>query len=155
MLSAEDLVLWTVILEKTLESPLTVSRSNQPILNEINPEYSLEELMLKLKLQYFATCCEELTHWKRPWCWERLKAGGEEGDRGWDGCMASLTQLTWVWAGSRCWWWTGKSGMLQSMGSQIVRHNWATELPWTGIPCLLRIWMWEDNVVIGLWKWRA
>ena len=75
--------------------------------------------------------CEELTHWKRPWCWERLKAGGEEDDRGWDGWMASLTQWTWVWTSSRSWWWTGKPGLLQSMGSQRVGHNWATELNWT------------------------
>ena len=77
-----------------------------------------------------ATCCEELTHWKRPWCWERLKAGGEGDDRGWDSQMASLTLWTWVWVSSRSWWWTGRSGVLQSMGSQTVRwHNWW--LNWT------------------------
>ena len=65
-----------------------------------------------------ATWCEELTHWKRPWCLERLKAGGEGDDRGWDVWMTSLTRWTWVWASSRCWWWTGKPGMLQSMESQ-------------------------------------
>ena len=75
-----------------------------------------------------ATWCEELTHWKRPWCWERLKAGREGYNRGWDGWMASLTQWTWVWASSRSWWWTGKPGMLLSMGSQRVGHDWATEL---------------------------
>ena len=75
-----------------------------------------------------ATWCEELTHLKRPWCWERLKAGGEGDDRGWDGWMASLTQLTWVWVNSRSWWGTGRPGMLQSMGLQRVRYNWATEL---------------------------
>ena len=69
----------------------------------------------------------QLTHWKRPWCWERLKAGREGDNRGWDGWMASPTQWTWVWASSGNWW-TGKSGMLQSMGSQRVRHDWATEL---------------------------
>ena len=78
-----------------------------------------------------ATWCKELTHWKRPWCWERLSAGGEEGNRGWDSWMASLTQWTWVWVSSRSWWWTGKPGVLQSMGSQRVGHNWATELNWT------------------------
>ena len=71
---------------------------------------------------------EELTHWKRPWCWERLKAGGEEGNRGWDGWMASPTQWTWVWVNSGSWWWTGRPGVLQPMGSQRVRHNWATGL---------------------------
>ena len=70
----------------------------------------------------------ELTHWKRPWCWERLKAGGEGADRGWDGWMASPTRWTWVWASSRSWWWTGKPGVLQSKESQEVRHYWVTEL---------------------------
>ena len=79
----------------------------------------------------FATWCEELTHFKRPWCWERLKAGGEGDDRGWDGWMASPTQWTWVWVDSGSWWWTGKPGMLQSMGSQRVGCNWATELSWS------------------------
>ena len=75
-----------------------------------------------------ATWCEELTHLKRPWCWERLKAGGEGDDRGWDGWMASPTQ---VWASSGSWKWTGKPGVLQSMGLQTVRHKWVTELNWT------------------------
>ena len=75
-----------------------------------------------------ATWCEELTHWKRSWCWERLKAGGEGDDRGWVGWMASLTRWTWVWASFRSWWWTGKPGMLQFMGSQRVGHEWVTEL---------------------------
>ena len=82
------------------------------------------------------TWCEKLTHWKRPWCWERLKAGGEGDDRGWDGWMASLTWWTWVWASSGSWWWTGNCGMLQSMESQRVRHNWVTELNW-----YLKIWL--------------
>ena len=71
---------WTVMLEKTLESPLAARRSNQSILKEISPEYSLEGLMLKLKLQYIGHLMEP-THWKRPWCWKRLKAGGETDDR--------------------------------------------------------------------------
>ena len=75
-----------------------------------------------------ATWWEELTHWKRPWCWERLLAGGEGDNRGWDGCMASPIWWTWVWASSGSWWWTGKSGVLQSMRSQGVGHNWVTEL---------------------------
>ena len=74
-----------------------------------------------------ATWCKELTHWKRPWCWERLRAGGEGGDRGWDGWMASLTQWTWVWTNSRRWWRTGKPGMLQFMGLQRVGHELMTE----------------------------
>ena len=108
----------------------TARRSNQSILKEINPEYSLEGLMLKLKLQYLATWCEELTHWKRPQCWEILKAGEKGDDRGWDGWMASPTRWTWDWASSSSWWWTGRPGVLQSMGSQRVKtwlSNW-TEL---------------------------
>ena len=83
----------------------------------------------------FSTWCEELTHWKRLWCWERLRAGGEGDDRGWDGWMASPTQQTWVWVDSRSWWWTGRPGMLQFMGSQRVRHDWATELNWYDLTC--------------------
>ena len=77
-----------------------------------------------------ATWCEQLTHWKRPWCWERLKAGREGDSRGWDGWVASLTWWTWVWASSGSWWWTGRPGVLQSMGLQRVGHDWAPELNW-------------------------
>ena len=109
---------WTVVLEKTLESPWTARRFNQWILKEIGLEYSLEGLMLKLKLQYFGYWWEELTHWKRPWWWERLKTGGEGDDRGWGGWMASPAQRAWVWVNSGSWQWTGRSGVLQSMDSQ-------------------------------------
>ena len=85
--------------------------------------------MLKLKLRYFdQLMCRT---WKRPWCWERLKAGGEGDDRGWDGWMAPPTQWTWVWISSGSWGWTGKPGVLQSMGLQRVRHDRVTELNWT------------------------
>ena len=77
-----------------------------------------------------AIWCQELTHWKRPWCWEGLGAGGEGDDRGWDGWMASPTQWTWVWVDSGNWWWTGRPGMLKFMGLQRVRHEWAAELNW-------------------------
>ena len=111
---------------RLLQVPWTARRSNHSILKEISPGCSLEGLMLKLKLQYFTTWCEELTHWKRPWCWEGLKA--EEGDdRGWDGWMASPTWWTWVWVNSGSWWWTGKSGMLQS----IVTKSWTGLSNWT------------------------
>ena len=88
-------------------------------------------MMLKLKLQYFGHLIEELTHWKRLWCWEGLGAGGEGDDGGWDGWMASLTRWTWVWVNSGSWWWTGRPGVLWFMGSQRVGHYWATELNWT------------------------
>ena len=111
--------------------PWTARRSNQSILKEISPGCSLEGLMLKLKLHTSATSCEELTHWKRPWCWEGLGAGGEGDDRGWGGWMASPTRWTWVWVNSGSWWWTGRPGGLRFMGLQRVRHDWATELNWT------------------------
>ena len=116
---------------RLLRVPWTARRSNWSILKEISPEYSLEGLRMRLKFQYFATWCKELTHWKRPWCWERLRAGGEGDNRGWDGWMASPTQWTWVWVNSGYWWWTGRSGTLQSIGSQRFGHNWAIELHWT------------------------
>ena len=75
-----------------------------------------------------ATSCEELTYWKRPWCWEGLGAGGEGNDRGWDGWMASLTRWAWVWVNSGNWWWTGRPRILRFMGSQRVGHDWVTEL---------------------------
>ena len=108
---------WTMVLEKTLESPLD-RRSNQSILKEINPEYSSEGLMLKLKLNTLASWCEELTCWKRPWCSERLEAKEEGGDRGWDSWIASPTQWTWVWVNSGSWWWAGRPGLLWFMGLQ-------------------------------------
>ena len=119
---------------KLLRVPWLARRSNQSILKEISPEYLLEGLKLKRKLNTWATWCEELAHLKRPWCWERLKVGGEGDDRGRDGWMASPTQWTWVWVGSGSWWWKGRPGVLQSMASQRVGHNWATKPNWTK-PC--------------------
>ena len=78
-----------------------------------------------------ATSCKELTHWKRPWCWESLKAGGEGDNRGCDGWMASLTQWTWVWVNSGSWWWTGRPSVLRFMELQRFGHDWVTELNWT------------------------
>ena len=113
--------------EDSWESLGLQGKSSQSILKEICPECPLEELMLKLKLQYFGHLSEELTHWERPWWWERLKVGGEEYRREWDGWMASPTLWTWVLASSGSWWRTGKPGVLQSVESQRVGHNW-TEL---------------------------
>ena len=77
-----------------------------------------------------ATSCEELTHWIRLWCWERLGAGVEGDDRGWDGWMASLTRWMWVCVNSGSWWWTGRPGMLWFMGLQRVGQDWVTDLIW-------------------------
>ena len=114
-----------------LRVPWTARRSSQSILKEISPEYSLEGLMLKLKLQHFGHLMRRTDLFERSWCWERLRAGGERDDRGWDGWMASPTQWTWVCVNSGSWWWTGRPGVLQSMGSQRVGHDWVTELNWT------------------------
>ena len=81
--------------------PCAAKRSNQCILKEINLEYSLEGWMLSWSSYTLATWCEESTHWKRPWCWERLRARGERGNTGWDDWIASLIKWTWVWANSR------------------------------------------------------
>ena len=97
---------------RLLRVPWTARRSNQSILKDISPGCSLEGLMLKLKLLYFEW---ELTHCKRPWCWEGLEAGGEGDDRGWDGWMASPTQWTWVSVDSGSWSWTAKPSMLWFM----------------------------------------
>ena len=122
---------WTVVLEKILESPLDCK--------EIKPVHPKGDQSINIHWKDWcwswssntlATWCKELTHWKSPWCWETLKVGGEGDDRGWDAWMASLTWWTWVWASSRRWWRRGKTSVLQSMGSQKVGDDWATELNW-------------------------
>ena len=97
----KNLCFWTVVLEKNLESPWAARGSILSILKEISPEYSLEGLMLRMKLQYFSHLMGRTGPFERPWCWERLKAGGEGDDRGWNGWMTSLTQWTCVWANSQ------------------------------------------------------
>ena len=116
--------------ENSLRVPWTARRSNQSILKEISPDYSLERLMLKLKLQYFDHLMRRIDSLEKTWCWLGLKAGREGDNRGWDGWMASLTQWTWVWVNSGSWWWTGRPGMLQSIGSQRIGHTWVAELNW-------------------------
>ena len=122
---------WTVVLERLLRVPWTARRSSQSILREISPGYSLEGLMLKLKLQYFGHLMWKADSFEKTLYWERLRAGGEGDDRGWDGWMASPTRWTWVLVDSGSWWWTGRPDMLQFMGLQRVGHGWVTELNWT------------------------
>ena len=120
-------------LEKTLESPVDCKES-QPVHSKGDQSwvsFGRNDAKAETLASTLATSCEELTHWKRLWCWEGLGARGEGDDSGWDGWMASLTQWTWVWADSGSWWWTGRCGVLQSMGLQRVGHNWVTELNWT------------------------
>ena len=85
---------------------------NQSYLKEISPDYHWKDWCQSWNSSTLATWYKELTHWKRPWCWDRLKAGGEGDDRGWDGWMTSLTRWTWVWASSESWWWIGKPSVL-------------------------------------------
>ena len=112
---------------RLLRVPWTARRSNQSILKEINPEYSLKVLMLKLKLQYFGQLMERANSLEKTLMLGKTEAGGERDDRGWDHWMASPSQWTWVWAGSGRWWRTRKPGILQSMGLLRVRHDLATE----------------------------
>ena len=113
---------------RLLAVPWTARRSNQFILKEINPEYSLEGLMLKLKLQYFGHLMWRSDSLEKTLMLGKMKAEGEGDSRGWDGWMASLTQWRWVWVSFGSWWWTERPDVLQSMGSQIVVHEWVTEL---------------------------
>ena len=112
---------------RPLRVPWTARRSNQSILKEINPDILWKDWCWSWSSNTLATWCEEPTHWTRPQRWERLKAGGKWDDKGWDGWMASLTRWIWVWASFRNWWWTGKPGVLQSMGSQTAGHDLLTE----------------------------
>ena len=114
----------------------TARRSNQSILKEISPEYSLEGLMLKLKFQYFGHLI-----WRTDSLEKTQTAGGEGDDRGWDGWMASPTRWIWVWASSGSWWWTGRPGVLQSMEVQRVGHNWVTKLK----AIIWRKWFWTES----------
>ena len=115
---------------RLLRVPWSPRKSNQCILKEISHGYSLEGLMLKLKLQYFGHLMRRADSLEKTLMLERLRAG-EGDDRGWDGWMASPTQWTWVWVDSRSWWWTGRPGVLRFIGSQRVGHYWATELNWS------------------------
>ena len=110
--------------------PWTARRSNQSILKEISPQYSLEGLMLKLKLQYFGHLMQRGDSFKKTLMLGKIEGGRRRGKQRMRWLDGIMTQWTWVWVNSGSWWWTGRPGMLQSMGSQRVGHNWATELNW-------------------------
>ena len=136
---------------RLLRVPWPARKPNQSILKEISPECSLEGCW-SWNSNTLATWCEELTHLKRPWCWERLKARGEGDDRGLDCWTASLIQWTWVWVNSRSWWWTGRPGVLQSMGLQRVGCDWATELTDLFSKDSIKILPHMQTVEIGTWN---
>ena len=136
---------WTVVLEKTLESPLDYK--------EIQPVHARGDQPWDFFGRNDAEA-ETPVLWPphvkswligKDWCWEGLGAGGEGDDRGGDGWMASRTRWTWVWVNSGRWWWTGGPGVLWFMGSQRLRHGWATELNWKG-----RKSLWE---MLNIWKY--
>ena len=118
------------------------------------PNIVLEVLLIwSWNCSSLATSCEELTHWKRLWCWEGLGAGGEGDDRGWDGWMASPTQWTWVSVNSGSWWWTGRPGVLWFMWSQRVGHDWTTELNWENL--LSDITFFSPALILLLLSWET
>ena len=136
-----------------LRVPWTPRRSSQSILGKSVLSVHWKDWCWNWNSNTLATCFEELTHWKRPWCWERLKAGREGDDRGWDGWMTSPTRWTWVWVTSGSWWWTGRPGVLPSMVSQSQ-----TQLSdWTELNCASQLvivhawfsWTWGLSSVLS------
>ena len=111
---------------RLLRVPWTASRSNQSILKEISPDYSLEGLILKLKLQYFGHLMQTADSFEKTLMFGKIAGRRRRRQR-----MASPTQWTWVWVNTRSWWWMGRPGVLRSMWLQRVRYNWAIEPNWT------------------------
>ena len=152
---------------RLLRVPWTARRSNQSILMKSVLNIHWKDWCWSWSSYTLATWCKELTHLKRPWCWEKLKVG-EGDDWGWDGGMASLTQWTRIWASSRSWWWTGKPGVLQSMGIREILQarilEWVAmtssrgssqtrdrTLVWSYVLCLLCLLHWQvDSLPIVL-----
>ena len=126
-IDAFELLCW----RRLLRVPWTARRSNQSILKEINPEYSLEGLRLKLKLQCFGHLMGRADSFEKTLMLGKIEGGRRRGLQRWDGWRASSIWWTWVWASSESWWWTGRPGMLQFLGLQRVGHDWATQLNWT------------------------
>ena len=130
---------WTDAFElwwrRLLRVPWTARRSKQSILRKSVLNIHWKDWRWSWSSNNLATWCKEPTHWKKPWCWERLRAE-EGGDRGWDGWIASMTQWTWVWANPKREWRTGKPGVLQSMvlQSRIQLSN------------LTKLWLWTNNL---------
>ena len=123
---------------RLLRVPWTARRSNQSILKEISPKYSLEGLMLKLKLQYFGYLMQRADSFEKTLTLGKIEGGRRRGQQRMRWLDGIITQWTWVWVISGSWWWTGKPGVLQSMGSRRVGHDWATELNQVSISPHLR-----------------
>ena len=137
---------------RLLRVPWTTRRYNQSMLKEISPECSLERLMLKLKLQYFGHLMWRADSFEKTLMPGKIEGRRIRGWQRWDDWMASLTQWTWVLVNSRSWWWTGRPGMLRSMGSQRVAHDWATELNWT------KLWEKAEShefIIIIMWNGKS
>ena len=147
---------WTTVLEKTLESPFNC-KEIKPVIPKGKWTLNIhwKDWCWSWSSNTLATRCEEPPHWKRSWCWERLRAGGVEGDdRGWDSWMIPPVQRTWTWANSRRWWGTGRPGELQSMGSQRVWHNLVSEQQERKtrfLVCFLQVasWGWSGRVSLS------
>ena len=121
---------WTVVLEKTLEDLLDCKEIH-PVHPKGNQSIHWKDWCWSWSPSTLATWCKELTPWKRPWCWERLKAGGGD-DGGWEGWMTSLTFWIWVWASSRSWWWTGSLACCKSPWGHKELHT-TEQLSWNDL----------------------
>ena len=130
---------------RLLRVPWTARKSNQSILKEISPEYSLEGLMLNLKLQYFGHLMQRTDSFGNTQMLGNIEGWRRKSNRGWDGWMASPTQCTRVWVDSRSWWWTGRPGVLRFMESQRVGHDWATELNWADTFVKIHSILWNGS----------
>ena len=151
----KDWYFQTLVLEKTVESPLDARRSNQSILKDINPEYSLVGLMLKVKLQYFGHLMGWANSLKKTLMLRKIEGRRRRGHRGWDGWMVSMIQWRWVWTNSRREGRPGKPGVLQFTGSQTVRHDLATEQQQQKSQTRLSDWMTRRIQYIGLPMWLS
>ena len=125
-IDASELWCW----RRLLRVPWTARRSNLSILKEINPDRSLERLMLKLKLQYFGHLMRRADSFEKTLMLGKIEGRKRRGQQRMRWLDASPTRWTWVWANPGSWWWTWRPGGLQSMGSRRVGHDWATELNW-------------------------
>ena len=141
---------------RLLRVPWTARRSNQSILKEVSPEYSLEGLILKLKLQYFGQLMRRTGSLEKALMLGKIEGRSRRGWQRMRWLQGIIDQRTWVWANSRSWWWPGKPGVLQSMGLQRNRHNWATELNWcthTYKAIVIKaVWHWNKNRYIDQGK---